>query len=86
MSNKIVFTLYTKDQCCLCEQAKKAISRVAKDYPIDLLEIDITTEPTVFDKYRYIIPVLWINGKEVFRGKIAEFWIRRELKNNFLYN
>ncbi|HJV47190.1 MAG TPA: glutaredoxin family protein [Bacillota bacterium] len=72
-------TIYTKDGCTLCDDVKERIERVAVDYPIELSLFDITTDADIFEKYKWTIPVVHIDGEEVFVSKMAELWLRREL-------
>jgi hypothetical protein len=72
-------TVYTKDGCTLCDYVKDRIETVSKDYPIELTLFDITTDDEIFEKYKWVIPVVHIDGEEVFVSKMAELWLRREL-------
>ncbi|MBP1932615.1 glutaredoxin family protein [Ammoniphilus resinae] len=72
-------TLYTKERCSLCDDVKERVNRVAKDIPLQLELFDITTDEAIFEKYKWLIPVVHIDGEEVFVSKMAELWLRREL-------
>ena len=64
-------TLYSKADCCLCVDAKVAIQEFAKECPLQLEEVDITSAQSLWDKYRYDIPVLLLNGEEIARHHIG---------------
>lgn len=72
-------TLYTKDACCLCDQALERIERVAKDVPLEIEVVDIARDPDLVERYGQTIPVVALDGKIVMRGKVTEFWLRRLL-------
>ncbi|RXT04042.1 glutaredoxin family protein [Ammoniphilus sp. CFH 90114] len=72
-------TIFTRDGCCLCDDVKERVQRVAEDYPIELQMFDITTDEEIYELYKWTIPVVHINGEEVFVSKMAELWLRREL-------
>ncbi len=73
--------LYTKEGCCLCERAREVIRRLQPDFDLAVKEIDITGRPSLFEQYRYKIPVMVIDGQHEFEpNKIAEHYIRRTLK------
>ncbi|MCF6095386.1 glutaredoxin family protein [Microaerobacter geothermalis] len=72
-------TIYTRKGCSLCDKAKAIVEKVAQDYPIQLELFDITTDPEIEAKYTDVIPVIHIDGEEVFVSKMAELWLRREL-------
>ena len=55
--------LYTKSDCPLCDEAKEALKKVAEELPICVEEIDITANLGLFTKYKYLIPVLEMDGK-----------------------
>ncbi|MDA8234632.1 MAG: glutaredoxin family protein [Clostridia bacterium] len=77
----IIITIYSKDECSLCDKAKAIVEKVAQDYPLEIEMFDITTDPVIFEKYKYQIPVIAINGEIKFISKVSEFWLRRELAN-----
>jgi len=72
-------TLFTREGCCLCDEVKERVNRVAKDIPLQLELFDITTNEAIYEKYKWSIPVVHIDGEEVFVSKMAELWLRREL-------
>jgi glutaredoxin len=71
--------IFSKSGCGLCEKAKGIALRVKEDIPFSFREIDITTDPELFARYRYVIPVLAIDGKDVFVSKISELRLRKAL-------
>lgn len=72
-------TFYTKAGCHLCEEARDMLEDVAALTTYELTEIDIRSDPTIFEKYRYRIPVILINNETTIEGRI-EF---RELAKAF---
>ena len=69
--NKARVVLYTKAGCGLCEKMKAEMARAACDDSYALEEVDIETDPELFARYRYEIPVLFINGVEAFRHRLT---------------
>nr|WP_088069933.1 glutaredoxin family protein [Gottfriedia luciferensis] len=63
-------TLYTKEKCGLCDEAKEAIRSVQLEYEIDVTEIDIYSDDALLEEYQLMIPVIQINGETVAYGKI----------------
>ena len=72
-------TFYTKAGCHLCEEARDLLEDIAVLTTYELTEIDIRSDPTIFEKYRYRIPVILINNDSILEGRI-EF---RELVRAF---
>jgi glutaredoxin len=65
-----VVTFYTKAGCHLCEDARELLEEVAENTEYTLTEIDIRSDPAVFELYRYRIPVIVINEKTLLEGRI----------------
>jgi glutaredoxin len=67
----MIVTLYTKAGCHLCDEARDALEDLAIAIEFDLHEIDIRTDPELFERYRYRIPVVTVDGREVAEGRVA---------------
>lgn len=77
-----VAVLYTKEGCCLCDRAREVLHRLQREFEIEIRESDITRDPELFAEYRYIIPVVVIDGQHRFEpNKIAEFHLRKVLED-----
>ena len=63
-------TFYTKAGCHLCEEARDMLEDIAALTTYELTEIDIRSNPTIFEKYRYRIPVIVINNETLIEGRI----------------
>lgn len=57
--------LYTKAGCGLCDEVKHSLTRLQPAFPHTVQEVDITQDDLLFQKYRYIIPVVQIGEEEV---------------------
>lgn len=79
MQTPIILEILTKEDCCLCDEAKSTVDRVLKDYPAQLILTDIESDPDLFERYKEKIPVLRINGKESFVFKVHEITLRKKL-------
>ncbi len=72
-----VVTLFGKPGCHLCDDARDLVRRVCDGRAVELREIDITLDPTLNREYGERIPVLALNGEELFEyfvdeGKLVE--------------
>ena len=63
-------TFYTKAGCHLCEEARDMLEDIAALTTYVLTEIDIRSNPALFKKYRYRIPVILINNETLIEGRI----------------
>ncbi|PEA52816.1 NrdH-redoxin [Bacillus pseudomycoides] len=62
--------LYTKEECGLCQKAKKLLQELQDEYVFDLKEIYIYEDEQLLEKYHLMIPVVEIEGEEVEYGII----------------
>jgi glutaredoxin len=67
-----VVTLFGKPGCHLCDEARDLVRRVCDDRAVELREIDITLDPTLNREYGERIPVLALNGEELFEYFVDE--------------
>jgi len=63
-------TFYTKAGCHLCDDAREVLDEIATHTDFELTEIDIRTDSTLFETYRYRIPVILVNEQVVAEGRI----------------
>lgn len=61
----ITVTLFTKPGCGLCDEVKAELDALQPLFPHQLSQVDISQESALFDKYRYIIPVVQIGNVEL---------------------
>jgi glutaredoxin len=65
---QVVF--YTKAGCHLCEEARDMLDDIAAEIVYNLTEIDIRSDPAIFEEYRYRIPVIIIDNETIVEGRI----------------
>src|SRR5437763_6183881 len=60
--------LYSRDGCCLCDDAREVLVAVQERYPatFSLQECDIDTDDRLLRAYLERIPVITIDGQEAF--------------------
>lgn len=66
----VTITLYSKAGCHLCDQVRDYLEDLAADYTVELQEIDIRRDLALFERYRYRIPVVAVDGVERLEGRI----------------
>ena len=59
-------TLLGAPDCCLCRDAKKTLLQIGSQYDFKLQETDITTDSELHKRYLERIPVIMLNGREMF--------------------
>jgi glutaredoxin len=71
--------LYGKPGCHLCEEARAAVERVRAERPFELEEVDVTLDPVLHRRYGERIPVLELDGEEMFQYFVDEAVLRKRL-------
>ena len=72
-------TLYGRPGCHLCDEARDALERVRSEAPFELREIDIEGDDALFKRYLERIPVVCLDGEELFEHFVDEGALRRRL-------
>jgi glutaredoxin len=64
--------LYSRPGCCLCDDARAVLERVRRRHPFSLHERDIEADESLLRAYLERIPVVTIDGVEVFEFFVDE--------------
>ncbi|HKX49926.1 MAG TPA: glutaredoxin family protein [Candidatus Binatia bacterium] len=72
--------LYSRVDCCLCDEMKTVIRQVAQRTPVDVEEIDIDSSADLKQKYGEEVPVLFINGRKAFKYRLSARQLAARLK------
>jgi glutaredoxin len=72
--------LYSRVDCCLCDEMKTVIRQVAQRTPVDVEEIDIDSSADLKQKYGEEVPVLFINGRKSFKYRLTARQLAARLK------
>ena len=73
--------LYSRVDCCLCDEMKTVIRQVAERSPLEIEEIDIDSSADLKQKYGEEIPVLFINGRKAFKYHVTVRQLAARLKS-----
>lgn len=71
--------LYTRAGCGLCDEA----AQLLRDEGWQVESVDIDTDPDLTKRYSLLIPVVEINGRERFRGRVNRVLLRRIRRREF---
>lgn len=58
--------LYARDGCHLCDDARRVIADIRRTASFDFTEIDIDTDDALIREYGIRIPVVAVDGEELF--------------------
>ena len=74
-------TLYSKPDCHLCVQARDALLGLRPDLGFELHEVDITTDEALHRAYFERIPVVTLDGEELFEYFVDAETLRERLRS-----
>lgn len=72
------FELYTRDGCHLCDDAHQLL----RSRGVEPTLTDIDTQPDLLTKYNTCVPVVVVDGKVRFRGRIDPVLLDRLLQES----
>ena len=82
MDQLVVLTIYSRPGCHLCDEMRAVVERVARLVPLtplEVVEIDISRDAELEERYRLEIPVLMVNGRKAAKYRITEEELTRIL-------
>jgi glutaredoxin len=74
-----IVTLYGRRGCHLCDDARAALERVRATHPFLLEEVDVERDDALLKAYLERIPVIALDGEELFDFFVDEDALRRKL-------
>jgi glutaredoxin len=76
-----LLTVYSKPDCHLCEDAMVALRRLQAELGFSLQELDITTDEALHRAYFERIPVVSVDGEELWEYFVEEAAVRERLES-----
>ncbi len=73
--------MYSKRNCPLCDKARAVIRTLQRRHVLSLEEIDILDDPALFERYKYEIPVIVVDGDTTVKAPITEEALRRAIES-----
>jgi glutaredoxin len=73
-------TLYGRPGCHLCDEARAALQRLRARFGFALEEVDITTDDALHRRYLERIPVIALDGEELFDFFVDEAVLANRLR------
>lgn len=71
--------LYGKPDCHLCDDARATLERMRAEHPFQLVEKDITQDHDLHRRYLERIPVITLDGEELFDHFVDEVALAERL-------
>jgi len=76
----LAFTLFTRNGCHLCDEAHALLETAQARYAFAMETKNVDADPKWTEAYGNCVPVVLVNGKVRFRGKVNEVLLRRILE------
>ena len=73
-------TLYTRPGCHLCEEAKRAIAPIMREFGAVLREVNIENDPVLKERYGVDIPVIFLGSRKVAKHRVDVEQFRRQMR------
>jgi glutaredoxin len=65
-------TLYTRKDCCLCDEMKTVVRQVGETTALELTEIDVDSSAELQERFGDQVPLLFIDGRKAFKYRVSE--------------
>ncbi|XP_003216455.2 glutaredoxin-like protein C5orf63 homolog [Anolis carolinensis] len=69
-NNLPVLTLFTKNPCPLCDEAKAVLEPYKHKFLLQEVDITLPDHSSWFEKYKYDIPVFHLNGQFLMKHRV----------------
>ncbi len=76
----LVVTVFSRAGCGCCRKAKDVLDGFLAKYRLDVQEVDVDADPALRDRYGREVPVVAVDGKVRFRGKVDPVLLERLLR------
>lgn len=71
--------VFSRHDCCLCDEALAEIRRARERVPFDLEVVDVDDDPETADRYGDEVPVVEIDGRKAFKYRVTSKELVRRL-------
>lgn len=73
-------TLYTREGCHLCEEAKAVITPLLAQFGAKLHEVDVDADPILRERYTDEVPVIFVGSQFFAKHRLDPARLRRQLE------
>lgn len=80
MKPSVLVEVFRRGRCPLCEEALEAVEAVRRNFPFELAVIDIEENQALFERYRFDVPVVSVNGVPRFVHRVTSATLEACLK------
>lgn len=76
-------TLYTKNNCPLCDDAEEALRALEKKWDLSIKKMNIYENDALLERYHLRIPVVKVNGEVIVEGIVDEYNLNEAFEKMF---
>lgn len=80
VASPLEITLYTREGCHLCDEARVAIAPLLREFGATLREVDIDDDPVLHDRYTNDVPVIFLGAQIVGQHRADLARLRKQLE------
>ena len=73
---------FYKDGCWLCDTAEEMLNGRREKYDLKITKVDITSDDTLYELYRFDIPVFEFKDGSTLHGRIRKKDLLQKLEEN----
>jgi glutaredoxin len=72
MADPVPITVYTRENCHLCDEAVKTLTRIAdsEGVAIEIDEVDVDEDPGLREEYGERVPFVLVDGTPKFKYRV----------------
>lgn len=71
--------VFSRHDCCLCDQALEEVRRARQQVPFDLEVVDVDVDASLAARYGEEVPVIEIDGRKAFKYRVTRAELLRKL-------
>ncbi|XP_044513542.1 glutaredoxin-like protein C5orf63 homolog isoform X2 [Gracilinanus agilis] len=75
-----VLTLFTKDLCPLCDEAKEVLKPLKDRFILQEVDITLPENSAWYDRYKFDIPVFHLNGQFLMMHRVNFSKLEKQLR------
>lgn len=71
MGKQTLVEVFSRSNCPLCDEALQVVRSAQSRVAFELRVVDILSDQTLYEQYRYDVPVVRINGLQRFVHRVS---------------
>jgi len=79
-SGEPAIVVYSRQDCCLCDDALEQIEAARASVAFSLRVVDVDQEPALAERYGHEVPVVEIDGRKAFKYRLTTRDLLRRLR------